>query len=238
MDKQLRENLKHDKFVEEVGHTVHYLQGHKEAVRKYGAIAAAVLVIAAAAYGFRGYQASQRQDELRKANAVLDAHVGPQNPTGGLAFATQAEKDAASLKAFTEVAAKHAGSKEGNLARFYAATLLCDQGKIQECEAAFKQVIADGDANSASLARLSLSTLYFAQGKLPDAEPIARELVNKPTAVVSKEQAQIVLARILAKTKPQEAKILLESLQALDRPPVTRAAVAVLGEMMGQQAPR
>jgi hypothetical protein len=36
------------------------------------------------------------------------------------------------------------------------------------------------------------------------------------------------------KTKPQDARVILESLQALDRPAVTRAAVAVLGEMMGQ----
>lgn len=234
MDKQLREQIKHDKFVEEVTHTVGYLQDHQAQVKKYGGIVAAVLVIAVGAYAFMNYQASKRQEELRQASLVLDAFVGGQNPTGGLAFGTQAEKDAAALKAFNEVAGKHSGSKEGDLARYSAATLLCDTGKVAECEAGYKQVAGSGDKNLASLGKLSLATLYVAQRKNEQAEPLLRDLVANPTAVVSKEQAQIALARAILKTKRQEAEIILKSLQALDRPAVTRAAVGVLGEMMNQ----
>jgi len=234
VDKQLREKIKHDKFVEEVTHTVDYLQDHKAQVKKYGGIVAAILVVAAGVYGFMNYQASKRQEDLRKAALVLDAFVGPQNPTGGLAFATQAEKDTAALKAYSEVATQHAGSKEGDLARYSAATLLCDTGKIAECEAGFKQVAASSDKNTASLGKLSLATLFVAQRKNDQAEPLLRDLVANPTAVVSKEQAQIALARAILKTKRQEAEIILKSLQALDRPAVTRAAVGVLGEMMNQ----
>ncbi|MBL8174783.1 MAG: tetratricopeptide repeat protein [Bryobacterales bacterium] len=234
MDKQLREQIKHDKFVEEVTHTVDYLQGHKAQVKKYGGVVAAVLVVAAGIYGFMNYQASKRQDDLRQATLVQDAFVGPQNPNGGLAYATQAEKDVAALKAYSDVASKHSGSREGDLARYSAATLLCDTGKLAECEAGFKQVAASSDKNTSSLGKLSLATLYLAQKKGEQAEPLLRELVANPTAVVSKEQAQIALARAILKTKRQEAEIILKSLQALDRPAVTRAAVGVLGEMMNQ----
>ncbi len=234
MDKQLRQQIKHDKFVEEVTHTVDYLQDHRAQVKKYGGIAAAVLVVAVGAYSFMNYQASKRQEELRQAALTLDAFVGPQNPTGGQAFPTQADKDAAALKAFSEVATKHSGSREADLARYQASTLLCDTGKVAECEAGMKQVAASSDKSIASLGKFSLATLYTAQGKTDQAEPHFRDLVNNPTPVVSKEQAQIGLARAIQKTKRQEAEIILKSLQALDRPAVTRAAVGVLGEMMNQ----
>jgi predicted negative regulator of RcsB-dependent stress response len=239
VDKQLRERLKHDKFVEEVGHTVHYLQDHKSAVKRYGGIAAAVLAVVIGVWTFMNWRAGQRQEDLRQAALTLDAFIGDQSPTGGLAFPTQAEKDAAVQKAFSEVAAKHPGTKEGQLGRYYSATQLCDQGKVAECEAGYKQAIQDGsDANVTSLAKLSLATLLISQNKMDEAEKVARELVNNPSPVVSKEQGQILLAQTLLKSKPQEARILLEALQAVDRPAVTRAAVALMGELTGQQVPR
>lgn len=239
MDKQLREQLKHDKFVEEVGHTVHYLKDHRTAVTRYGTIAAVILVVVIGTWTFMNWRASQRQDALRQAALNLDGFIGEQSPTGGLTFKSQAEKDAAVYKAFTDVANQYPGTKEGQLARYYSATQLCDQGKVSECEAGYRQVIQDNsDANVTSLAKMSLATLLLSQNKPNDAETVARELVNNPTAMVSKEQGQLLLAQALIKTKPQEARILLEALQAVDRPAITRAAVGLMGEMTGQQVPR
>ncbi|MBI3678791.1 MAG: tetratricopeptide repeat protein [Acidobacteria bacterium] len=234
MDRQLRQQIKHDKFVEEVGHTVEYLSEHKAAVRKYGGIVLGAVVLAGAGYGFMRWQENSRQAELRIATQVLDAYVGEVSPYGGPVFKTQADKDNAALKAFSELASKHSGAKEGQIARYYTGTLLCDMGKIAGCEAAFKEAAGGRDGNVASLARLSLATLYQSQNKLNEAESVLRQLVNNPTAVVSKEQAQISLARVISKSKPQEARQILESLQALERPAVTRAAVSALGEMAGQ----
>jgi predicted negative regulator of RcsB-dependent stress response len=238
VDKQLREQLKHDKFVEEVGHTVHYLTDHKAAVKKYGGVVAGVLALALGVYGFMNWREGSRQDDLRQAALTLDAFIGDQSPTGGLAFKTQTEKDAAILKAMTEVANKHDGTKEGQLARLYATQLICDQGKVAECEAGLRKIATGGDHNVATLAKLSLTELLLAQGKNADAETFARDLVNNPSAVVSKEQGQLAVARSIAKTKPQEAQQILQALQALDRPAITRAAVALMGEVMGQQLPR
>jgi hypothetical protein len=234
LDKQLRTQIKHDRFVEEVGHTVEYLQGHRSQVRKYGTIGAAVVVAVVAIYAYMSWSKSTRQADLRKASIIQDAFVGDQPPpTGGLSFKTQAEKEDAALKAFSETASKHEGSKEGQLARFYAGTILCDQGKVPECEASFKKASEGGDHDVASMAKLSLIEIYQSQGKVADAEGLARQLLANPSVVVSKEQAQIALARATVKSKPQEARMILESLQALDRPAVTRAAVSILGEMTG-----
>jgi hypothetical protein len=234
LDKQLRTQIKHDRFVEEVGHTVEYLQGHRSQVRKYGTIGAAVVLGVVAVYAYTTWSKSTRQADLRKASIIQDAFVGDQPPpTGGLSFKTQTEKEDAALKAFNETASKHGSSKEGQLARFYSGTILCDQGKVPECEAAFKQAADGSDYDVASMAKLSLIEIYQSQGKVAEAEGLARQLLAKPSVVVSKEQAQIALARATVKSKPQEARMILESLQALDRPAVTRAAVSILGEMTG-----
>ncbi len=224
MDKQLREQLKHDKFVEEVSHTVDYLSTHGDAVRKYGFVAGGVLVLILGAWLFLGWQKSARQEDLRKAQAILEAVPGD-------TYKTPADKDAAALKAFTDVAAKHSGSREGTIAQVQAATLLCDQGKEAECEKALQAAANSSDADSASLGKFSLATFYQAQGKADQAETILRQLMDRPTPMVSKEQATIALARVIGKSKGAEAKKLVEGLQSSPRPPVNRAAVALMGEL-------
>ncbi len=224
MDKQLREQLKHDKFVEEVGHTVDYLSAHRDAVRKYGMAAGALVLVAIGIWTFLGWQRGARRDDLRKAQSILEAQTGD-------VYKTIADKDAAALKAFNDMASKYSGSREGTIAQLQAATLLCDQGKEADCEKALQTAAASGDAEGASLGKLSLATYYQAQGKNDQAEPLLRQLMDRPTAMVSKEQATIALARLIGKTKNAEARKLLEGLQSSTRPPVSRAAVAAMGEL-------
>jgi len=239
VDKQLRETLKHDKFQEEVAHIGGYLSQHGTDVRKYGTIAVAVVVLIAAVWGFMSWRERQRQDDLRQATLWMDAWIGDNPPPHAKKIAkTQNEKDENALKAFAEVAKRNSGSTEGQVARYLAATHACDTGKVPECEAGMREAMNGSDAGIASLAKLSLVTLYQSQGKAGEAETLARQLVEKPTMMVSKEQAQIALAESILKSKPQEAKLLLEALQATDRPPVTRAAVRLLGQMMGVQMPQ
>lgn len=233
MDKQLREQIRHDTFVEKTGAAIEYVKEHQSETRKYGIIALAVLVVGGGIWGYVSSQASARQDDLRKASQVMEAFIGDSSPTGGMVFKTQAEKEVAAIKAYQEVTAKHAGSKEAQLAYLSIGQLNCDQGKEAECEKGFSEATKGPDRDVASLGKLSMAVLYLAQGKNPDAEKLLRELMAAPSVTVSKEQAQIALARAITKSKPQEARLLLESLSALDRPAVTRAAVGALGELTG-----
>lgn len=225
MDKQLREQLKHDKFVEEVGHTVDYISTHKDTVQKYGLAIGAVVLLLAGGWAFFSYQRSARQEDLRKAQAILEA------PTGDV-YKSVGEKDAAALKALTEVAQKHSGSREGTIAQLQAATLLCDQGKEAECEKGLQAAANSGDTEAASLGKFALANYYQSAGKIDETEKLLRGLMDHPTAMVSKEQATLALARAIAKTKPADAKKLAEGLQSSTRPPVSRAAVGLVGELM------
>lgn len=229
MDRLSRKQLKTDKFAQEVGQTFEFLSEHRAQVKLYGGIGLAVLVLGAGYYFYSNYQASGRQKALAEALKVDDATVGQSQPPL-MSFATQEEKDKARNKAFTEVAAKYPGTQEGAIAQMYLAAALADQGKLAEAEKAYQAVLDSAPKPYVSVATLALADVYAAEGKVADAEKVLRDLLNNPTPFVSKEEATVHLAKVLAKSKPAEARKLLEPLRTA-RPTISRAAITVLGSI-------
>ncbi len=231
MDKVHRHNLKHDKFVEQVGHTVEYATDHRSQVIKWGGIGLAAIVISVGAYVFFEHQAGVRAEDLNAAMRVQDAQIGPANASEFVqSFPTAMEKTAAVSKALTSVMEKYPGKREGVIARFYLGVLYADQGNVIGAENFWKPIAESGDADYASQAKLSLAQLYETQGRAVDAEKLLRSVLDHPTIMVSKEQAAIALAHALARTKPEEARKLLEPLRT-ERSAVSRMAITALGEM-------
>jgi predicted negative regulator of RcsB-dependent stress response len=152
--------------------------------------------------------------------AIVDAPVEP-NPDGfGTSFKTQQAKDQASTKALSDVAAKYSGSAEGDAARYMLAGIQASNSKYDEAERNFKAV-ADSSSEYSALAKVGLAQLYVGQGKAQQAKTILEGLVAHPTAMVSKEQATLLLASVLKDSDPKRAKQLAESLKV----PNERAAV-------------
>lgn len=230
MDRVHRRELKHDKFVEQVGHSVEYASEHKRQLTKWGSIAAAVLVVIVGAYWYVNHQDAVRQDELRDAIRLQQANVGAEQNAYVMNFPTQADKDKAVEKAFTDLANKYGSKKEGEIARFYLGAMYSDKGNIAEAEKQWKQVADSGSTEYASQAKFSLAQLYDAEGRQADAEKLLRQLIDHPTILVSKEQAQIALGRMLARTKPDEARKLLEPLRT-ERAAVSRVAINALSDI-------
>jgi len=230
VDRAHRRELKHDKFVEQVGHSLEFAADHRSQVMKYGGIALAVLVLAAGWYFYSNHQKAARQQALRDAMRVQGAQIGAAGNEFMMSFPTQEEKEKAVEKAFNDVANKYSGSDEGLIARYFLGISAADKGNISEAEKHFKAVADSADAPYASQAKLSLAQIYEATGRIADAEKLLRSLVDNPTVLVSKEQATIALGRLLAKSKPADARKLLEPLRT-ERGPVSRAALTALGEI-------
>jgi predicted negative regulator of RcsB-dependent stress response len=230
LDRAHRKELKHDKFVEQVGHTVEYASEHRTQFIRYGLIGLAVVLAAAGFYFYRNYQHSQRQNALREALRIHNAQIGAGGNEFFATFPTEAEHEKAKEKTWKEFAAKYDGTDEGAIGYFYLGTMYADRGNIAEAEKYFKEAISDGSAPYASQAKLSLAELYGAANRRQDAERLLRELINSPTILVSKEQATIALARVLAPTKPEEARKLLEPLRSQSGA-ASRVALSTLGEM-------
>ena len=234
MDRVHRRELKHDKFVEQVGHSVEYAAEHRQQLVRWTSIAAGGLVLIVGAYLYVTHQATVRQDELRDAIRMQQANVGAEQNAFVLNYPTQADKDKAVEKAFTDLANKYGTKKEGEIARFYLGAMYSDKGNIAEAEKQWKQVADSGDTEYASQAKFSLAQLYDAEGRQADAEKLLRQIIDHPTMLVSKEQAQLALGRMLSRTKPDEARKLLEPLRT-ERAAVSRVAINALSDINSHQ---
>jgi len=230
VDRQLKKVAKTDEFKQQVWHGIDFISGHPAEFKKYGAIALAVALLAGGIYFFIRHQAEVREAALVEAIKVDDATVGGNNQPSAVHFNTQPEKDQAVAKAYAEVAAKYHGSQEGAIAAMNLAQTAVDKGDTAGAEKTLKDVIDSAPAAYASQAELTLADLYTGQGKYPEAEKLLNDLIKNPTVTVSKEEAQLALARLKAKTDPAAARKMLEDLRT-QRPAISKAAMNALGEL-------
>jgi predicted negative regulator of RcsB-dependent stress response len=231
VDKVTRRELKRDPLALEVQHSVEYVSGHRLQIVKIAGAVVVVLLIAAGVYFYRHNQAEDRQEELAKAIEIGQAGVAPNVAPGQPSYPSQSAKEAAEKKAFTDLAVKASGTDEGSVAQFYLASSAADKGSVDEAEKRFKDVVDNGSGPYVSLAKLSLAKIYNSKGKFADAEALVRSVIDKPTAMVSKESATIALAHLIAARKPKEAMSLLGPLRANERPAVSKAAIDSISEL-------
>ncbi len=228
-----RKELKTDKFALEVEHTVDFFEEHQSEIIRYGAAALVVVAIVIVIFIYRGHQHTVRQEALAHAITIQEAPVGQATPGAAVTFPTQEAKDKEAVKVFSELAAKYSGSDEGYIAEYYLGCIAADQGKLAEADKRFSSVAANASKKYASLAKLSLGQLYFAENKPGEGEKMLRSLIDSPTVFVSKEQATIALAKVLAPTKPAEARKLLDPLRAIPGP-VSQTAITAYSELPAQ----
>jgi predicted negative regulator of RcsB-dependent stress response len=228
-----RKELKTDKFALEVEHTAEFFEEHRTEIFRYGA---AVVVVVVLIFGYIWYSRSQqatREQALSKAIQVQEAPVGGLSANGGLTFPTQQAKDDEAIKVFNDLKNKYPGSAEGEIAEYYLGAVQSDQGKLAEAEKSFQNVAKNGNDKFAGLAKLSLAQIYFADGRTSQGESTLRDLMANPTLFVSKEQAQITLARYLMTRNPAEARKLLDPLRTTGGS-VGQVAISLYGELPAQ----
>jgi predicted negative regulator of RcsB-dependent stress response len=230
VDKIHRRELKHDAFVDQVGHSVEYAADHKGQIVKWAGVAVALFLLVLGYIFYSRYQHEQRQEALRAAMRVQEAQIGANTSEFVQTFATQAEKDQATQKAWTEVAGKYGSKPEALIAKYYMGINAADKGNLADAEKHLKEVADSSNDVYSSQAKLSLAQIYEANGRIDEAEKTLRSLISSPTILVSKEQATIALAKILSRKNPAEARKLLEPLRT-ERSAVSRAAISALGDI-------
>jgi len=209
---------------------VEYAAEHRAQVTKWGGAGLVILLLAAGIYWNTNYQHGVRQDALRNAMQAYEAGIGPPSSEFVKSYPTQAEKDKAVTKELGDVANKYNGKEEGKIARYFLGLYYADKGNLAEAEKQLKPVAESGKDAYASQAKFSLAQVYDSLGRQAEAEKLLRSVMDDPTVLVSKEQATITLAKLLAKKNPAEARKLLEPLRG-ERGPVSRAAITALGEI-------
>jgi predicted negative regulator of RcsB-dependent stress response len=218
VDKSLQNVIKHDQFVETVGSATSFVSSHRKQVAIY--IIAALVLAAAGYFGWSYFNEAKRERQIAFSAAV------------GVAADSTARNDEAVKKireGFEGVIKKFPGSYEANMSSYLLAIVEMENGDATKAEQMLKDCLKL-DRETATLAKFALAEYYAGLGKADEAEKLYREVIASPTGLLPKEQSTLQLARLLIKSKPEEARKLLEPLRS-ERSPISSPALELLGTL-------
>lgn len=221
MRAETRHQLKQDRFskvtIEAAENAAHWSEEHKT---KLTVIVIAVVVMAA--IGFGGWYYINTQDE--KASAELSTAVRtfetPVRPAGVPAqpgydsFASSQERATAARKQFQAIADKYPHTHTADMARYFVGLASSQLGDNAAAERSLQEAAASSNADLAALGKFALASVYRAENKDTQAVDLYKQLIDKPTVVVSKATAQLELAGFYeAQKKPDEAKRIYDQVE-------------------------
>lgn len=225
---ELKDQVQHDHFTDAVSSAALYASSHRRALIRWGIVAVAIAIVVGVALWYSSYQRSIRRQDLEAALIVAQSPVGPA-AQGVNSYPTEEAKQKASIKALSEVVAKHGGSSEGLIAQYYLGTVKAQADDTKGAEADLKAVA--GSSNEfAPLAKIALAQIYAGENRVPEAQALLKGIGDKGSNLVSKAQAEILLAQLDKTADPKKAKSILDSLKSDRDPAVIRAVDQISGE--------
>jgi TolA-binding protein len=177
MDRQQRRDLKHDKFVDEIGSLS---TRARENQRLLLTITAAAVILAVLAYGIYFYRSNREEKAQASLGAAIDTAESPllpapnAPPVPGAKFKTEANRSAAAETQFKQVEASHGGTDAADVASLYLARIAADKGDIASARTRLQKFVNDHPKHLlVAGARYSLYRLRIDSGEAPQ---VAQEL--------------------------------------------------------------
>ena len=198
MDRQHRHDLKHDKFVDEIGALSVRAKANQRLLLLLGAGVVAIAVIAYGISFYRGNREAQAQQALAAAMETNEATISatkPENVTGPW-FKTEAERTAAAEKMFRDVQTNHSGTDAADIAGLYVARAAATKGDTKTARALLENFVSEHKDNVlVGAARFSLYQLRIENG---EAAQVATELnteLGKSEPVLPGDSLLVLLAQ-------------------------------------------
>ena len=198
MDRQHRRELKHDKFVDEIGVLS---SAARQNQRILITIAAGALLLAVAVYAFYSYRSSREgkaQDLLATAIGTIESPVGTPgqpDPSQDIKFKSADELNAVAEKQFKEVQANYSGTDAADVAGLYLARLDTTHGNTTGARALLQKFVDKHPSHVlVGTARYSLYQMRIDGG---EAGKVAQELqteVSKKDPVLPADSLLVLLA--------------------------------------------
>lgn len=198
MDRQHRHDLKHDKFVDEIGALSVRAKANQRGLLIIALGVIAVAVIGFGIYFFLSNREGKAQQALATAIETAEASVGATKPEGstGPHFATEAARNAAAEKLFKDVQSKFSGSDAADVAGLYIARMAAARGDVKTARTQLEEFVGEhGDNILVSTARFSLYQLRIENG---EAAQVATELdaeLAKTEPVLPGDSLLVLLAQ-------------------------------------------
>ena len=221
MRAETRHQLKQDAFsrvtIDAAERTAHWSVEHRSTLMI--SVVALAIVLAA---GIGGWYYLSAQDEkasfdLAKAVRTMDTQLRPPGspeqpdfPT----FTSAKERAQAAQKQFQSIVDQYPHTRTADMAHYFLGVTASALSDNAAAERNFKEVISAGNREVAAVAKSALATLYGQTNRTREAVALYQELINKPTASVSKVTAQLQLAELYQNSKqPLEAKRTYEQIK-------------------------
>ena len=190
-----------------------------------------IAVVVIGAIGFGGWYYVNTQDE--KASAELSTAVRtfetPVRPAGVPAqpgydsFASLQERATAARKQFQAIVDKYPRTHTADMARYFVGLASEQLNDNAAAERSLQEAASSSNADLAALGKCALASVYRAENKDTQAVDLYKQLIAKPTMVVSKATAQLELAGFYeSQKKPDEAKKIYDQVEKEN--PTTEAA--------------
>jgi TolA-binding protein len=218
---ETRHQLKQDAFsrvtIGAAEKTAHWSVEHRSTL----AIAAiALAVVVAAGVGGWYYLSAQNEKaslEMTQAVRTLEAQLRPAGAPaqpGVPSYTSAKERADAAKKQFQAILDKYPHTRSADMSRYFLGVTSATEGDNAGAENDFKTVASTGNKELSSIAKLALASLYGNTSRVKDATALYQELINKPTASVSKVTAQLQLAELYqTSNQPLDAKRLYEQIK-------------------------
>ena len=198
MRREHRRELKHDRFVDEIGTLSARAKENQRLLITVGVAVVALALIVYGVYFYRANREQRAQGALSAAIETLDSPLLP--PAGGQAqpgakYKTDAERNAAAENQFKDVKAKFGGTDAAGVADLYLARFDAGRGDTATARKLLEQFIHDHpDHVLVGSARFSLYQLRIENG---EAAQVANELqaeIAKPKPVLPADTLLVLLA--------------------------------------------
>ncbi len=221
MRAETRRQLKQDAFsrvtIDAAEKTAHWTVEHRNTLM---ISTVAVVIVLAAVIGGWFYLSAQDEKASLELSAAVRTMDTPLRPAGTPAqpdvpsFTSVKERTEAAKKQFQAIVDKYPHTRTSDMAHYFLGVTASDLGDNTAAERNFKQVANVGNKDVAAVAKVALAALYGQTNRPKDAIAIYQELINKPTASVSKVAAQLQLAELYQNSNmPLDAKRTYETIK-------------------------
>ena len=230
MRAETRHQLKQDRFskvtFEAAESAAHWSVEHQS---KLIAAVIAVIVIGGIAFGGWYYISSQDEKASAEFSTAVRTWETPLRPAGvppqpgSDSFASAQERATAARKQFQAIVDKYPRTHTADMARYFVGLTSAQLGDNAAAERSLQEAAHSSNADLAALGKFALASVYRGENKDAQAIDLYKQLIDKPTLVVSKATAQLELASFYeSRQKPDEAKKIYD--QVAKENPSTEAA--------------
>jgi predicted negative regulator of RcsB-dependent stress response len=198
---EARRQLKQDRFsrttIQVAEQTVHWTVEHQGKL-----IAGAIVLVVAIVAALGSWYYLEKQNEKASVDFGKAVHAleTPVRPAGMPAqpdvqsFGSLNERATEARKQFQAVIDKYPHTRAADFSHYFLGTTVASVGDNATAERELKTVAAYRNEELSSLAKMALASVYRNSNRTQDAFSLYKQLIDKPTRMVSKASAEMALA--------------------------------------------